>query len=62
MLFNEVDGDKGGTITKEEELKTMLKSNNVISMSENDFSLLFCAIDSDCSGTINFTEFSSFLL
>ena len=48
------------TITKEE-LKTMLESNNVISMSDNDFSLLFRAIDSDQNGTINFAEFSSFL-
>ena len=59
-MFNKVDGDKGGTITKEE-LKIMLESNNVISMSDNDFSLLFRAIDSDQNGTINFAEFSSFL-
>ena len=44
------------TITKEE-LKIMLESNNVISMSDNDFSLLFRAIDSDQNGTINFAEF-----
>lgn len=58
--FKFMDKDKGGGISKEE-LKEFLDSGKVGSISDKDFEALWCAIDLDGSGEVDFVEFITFL-
>jgi len=58
--FDYMDKDSGGTISKTE-LKDWLDSGKAGSISDKDFEALFCAIDVDQSGEVDFVEFMTFL-
>merc|ERR1712037_399470 len=58
--FDRVDTDGGGTISKEE-LKAFVQTGKVGLISNKDFEALWCAIDLDNSGEVDFVEFLAFL-
>ncbi|KAL7553152.1 hypothetical protein ACHAWF_018054, partial [Thalassiosira exigua] len=58
--FDHIDADGGGTISKDE-LKMFVSSGKVDEISDKDFEALWCAIDIDNSGEVDFVEFLSFL-
>lgn len=51
--FNHIDKDGGGSISKDE-LKSFVKDGKVGHISDKDFEALWCAIDIDNSGEVDF--------
>jgi len=58
-LYNKIDEDGNGTISKDE-LKLLIEDGDVVTLSSKDYNILFSAIDIDGNGTVNFAEFCAF--
>ena len=58
-LYRKVDSDGNGKISKEE-LKQLIDENELGSLSDRDFDVMFSTIDLDGNGEVNFTEFTAF--
>eukprot|EP00957_Ditylum_brightwellii_P180285 13733411-Ditylum_brightwellii.AAC.1 len=60
--FDRIDADSSGLITREDLWKYLIsKGSEDIKMNETEFDALFKDIDTDGSGTIDFTEFAGFM-
>lgn len=58
--FDRIDKDHSGMLDKEE-LRIFVTSGKIGTISDSDFNALWAAIDVDGDGSVNFTEFCSFL-
>ena len=58
-LYNKIDEDGNGTISKDE-LKLLIEDGDVVKLSSKDYNFLFSAIDIDGNGTVDFAEFCAF--
>ena len=58
--FDRIDKDHSGMLDKEE-LRVFVTSGKIGTISDADFNALWAAIDVDGDGSVNFTEFCSFL-
>jgi hypothetical protein len=58
--FDRIDKDCSGVLDKDE-LRAFVTSGKIGTISDSDFNALWAAIDVDGDGSVNFTEFCSFL-